>query len=63
MLNEIPQITSFHAEPTKQYTVNRTEQNRSRVIATTKEHMGGGQRREGGTGGGEGVGERMSECH
>ena len=47
MLNEIPQVTSFHAEPTKRYTVNRTEQNRSRVIATTKEHMGGGQRREG----------------
>jgi len=39
MLNEIPQITSFHAEPTKRYTVNRTEQNRSRLIATTKEHM------------------------
>ena len=27
--------------------MNRTEQIRSRLIDTTKEHMGGGQRREG----------------
>ena len=47
MLNEIPQICRFHAEPTKWYMVNRTEQNRSRVIDTTKEHIGGGQKREG----------------
>ena len=48
ILNEIPQISCFHAEPTKRYTMNRTEQNRSRLIVTTKEHMGGVQRREGG---------------
>lgn len=47
MLNEAPQISRFHAESTKAYTVNRTEQIRSRLIDTTKEHMGGGQRREG----------------
>ena len=63
MLNEIPQISCFHAEPTKRYTMNRRERNRSRLIVTTKEHMGGVQRRERGTGGGGGVGERMSECH
>ena len=63
VLNEIPQISRFHAEPTKRYTMNRRERNRSRLIVTTKEHMGGVQRRERGTGGGGGVGERMSECH
>lgn len=73
MLNEAPQISRFDAESTKGYTVNRTEQIRSRLIDTTKEHMGGGQRRRGwggvGWGGGDAVagvggeGERMSECH
>ena len=52
MLHEIPQISRFHAEPTKPYTVNRTEPNRNRLRDTTKEHTGvggggGGQRREG----------------
>ena len=47
MLNEAPQISRFDAESTKGYTVNRTEQIRSRLIDTTKEHMGGGQRRRG----------------
>lgn len=47
MLDEAPQISRFRAESTKGYTVNRTEQIRSRLIDTTKEHMGGGQRREG----------------
>ena len=56
MVNEAPQISRFHAKPTKGYTVNRTEQIRSRLIDTTKEHVGGAQRRRGW------VGERMSEC-
>ena len=68
MLHEIPQISRFHAEPTKPYTVNRTEPNRNRLRHTTKEHTGGGgggagQRREGrgrgncaGRGGGGGGG-------
>lgn len=47
MLNEAPQISRFDTESTKGYTMNRTEQIRSRLIDTTKEHMGGGQRREG----------------
>lgn len=47
MLNEAPQISHFRAESTKGYTVNRAEQIRSRLIDTIKEHMGGGQRREG----------------
>ena len=67
MLHEIPQISRFHAEPTKPYTVNRTEPNRNRLRHTTKEHTvgggGGGLARGGGGGGGGGGGEeRMSEC-
>ena len=42
MLHEIPQISRFHAEPTKPYTVNRTEPNRNRLRDTTKEHTGVG---------------------
>ena len=53
MLHEIPQISRFHAEPTKPYTVNRIEPNRNRLRDTTKEHTG-----VGGVGGGVGVGQR-----
>ena len=65
MLHEIPQISRFHAEPTKPYTVNRTEPNRNRLRDTTKEHTGvggGWGLARGGRGGGWGW-ERMSECH
>ena len=57
MLHEIPQISRFHAEPTKPYTVNRTEPNRNRLRHTTKEHTGAG-----GAGRGGGGEERVSEC-
>ena len=57
MLHEIPQISRFHAEPTKPYTVNRTEPNRNRLRHTTKEHTGGegGGLARGGRGGGGGT--------
>ena len=58
MLHEIPQISRFHAEPTKPYTVNRTEPNRNRLRHTTKEHTGGGGGGGGGGEGGGGEGER-----
>ena len=63
VLNEIPQISRFHAEPTKRYTMNRTEPNRNRLIDNHKGIHGLWPEEGGGETGGHEVGERMSECH